>query len=182
MMPSLPLKPAGLVRSLSWRKNRRTPREQDFHDVRKVEVYKVRRSLCARSLSRRCTTLRRVSTDLIACRFPVQMAGVARIGINLHRHKNCVMIASVTPDSPASTLVCKGDVLIAVNNEPVAYDPEKASKQIMVATAQCTSTGRLLPIQLTLGKLQVASPKGIEADFLDMRQPPLDVSEVTQSL
>jgi len=150
MMPSLPLKPAGLVRSLSWRKNRRTPREQDFHDVRKVEVYK--------------------------------MAGVARIGINLHRHKNCVMIASVTPDSPASTLVCKGDVLIAVNNEPVADDPEKASKQIMVATAQCTSTGRLLPIQLTLGKLQVASPKGIEADFLDMRQPPLDVSEVTQSL
>merc|ERR1719230_945147 len=88
-----------------------------------------------------------------------------------------VIIASVTPDGPAASVVSPGEVLLSVNNVAVS-DAQVAVRLVATATGQSTSTGKLLPVQLILGKMVVVpqedleSPKGIEADFrLDMIQP-----------
>ena len=127
------------------------------------------------------------------------MAGTQRVGINMQRQRNHVRIHSVLLDSPAALQVCKGEVLVAVNGQPVGSDAAAAQRMLQAATSQCTATGRVLPVRLTLGSLALASPKGIDELDLSLdvggnavdisdgepdvrRAPPLDEREVVQSL
>ena len=119
------------------------------------------------------------------------MAGVARVGVGLTSSAGRVIIDHVIEDSPASMVLQKGDVVLAVNDSVLHDDAEKAQRCIMAATAQCTSSGKMLPVRLTIASLDVESPKGIEADFsvafaeanaASKKVAPPDVREVVQSL
>ena len=125
------------------------------------------------------------------------MPGEARCGVALQSKDGFVNIAKIVPDSPAAAVVHKGQTVVAVNGERVNGDAALAQRLIVCAIqAQSCTTGRLLPVRLTVGTLQLDSPKGIEADFLDIsdpiaegpkpehdkRQPPLGVGEVVQCL
>merc|ERR1711934_974539 len=123
---------ASIVRSLSWRKNKRSPRHT-VGDHHTVEIYK--------------------------------MPGEPRVGIGLVSEHGHVVVASVLPEGPAAMLVAVNEVVVAVNGTPVGADAAAAQKAIIAGTAQSTATGRMLPVRLTLGKLECNSPKGIDADF-----------------
>ena len=100
------------------------------------------------------------------------MEGTARVGINLRNKHGHVMIASVLSDSPASKVLAKGDVVLEVNGVAVGHDAQTAQLAIRTASVQSTVTGHLLPVRLTVGTLELPSPKGIEADFgLDLSDP-----------
>lgn len=134
----------------------------------------------------------------LALPFCVQMPGVARVGVGLQSRNGRVHIATVNPGGPAALLVTKDDVLLAVNGVPIENgDALAAQKAIVSATHQSTETGRMLPVRLTLGTLQLPSPKGVDDLFLEIweseqhgeqasprKKPsvPLQVSEVVQSL
>ena len=101
------------------------------------------------------------------------MPGVARVGISLQQRHGRVIVHSVVDDAPAAMSVAKGDVLVAVNGEPVGADAQAAQRMIVHKTKQCTETGRVLPVRLTIGTLVLPSPKGV--DELDMLS--LDISD-----
>ena len=107
------------------------------------------------------------------------------------------MVVKVELSGPASLVVQEGDVLLAVNGERV-HDAATASRAIQVATLQSTTSGKILPVRLLLGRLtssaeeELDSPKGIEADFglelivpreaTVMRMPPPGINDVVQAL
>ena len=128
------------------------------------------------------------------------MPGHSRIGIGVQSDKGYVKVASVLPDGPAARILSVDDIILAVNGKPVANtgmctedDACAVQKQIVFATNQCTSTGRMLPVRLTIATLTIASPKGIEADldYLGLAEsewrepkpmPPPGMSDVAQVL
>ena len=127
------------------------------------------------------------------------MPGAARVGVELQQRGGVVVVAGVMPDSPAAMLIAKGEVLLAVNDTQVGDDAKMAQRCIVTAiTSQSTPSGRLVPVRLTVGSLEMSSPKGIddlqlldlrlEADdkeeptFDPKRMAPLGVSEVVQAL
>ena len=90
------------------------------------------------------------------------------MGIGLQSKGGYVTVANVVDGSPAAACVAKGDIIVAVNDVPVQNDASAAQKAILTATHQSTTTGRMLPVRLTIGTLQLASPKGVDELFLDM--------------
>ena len=93
-----------------------------------------------------------------------QMPGVARIGVGLQEKGGYVTVNYVLPDSPAARYVAKGEVVIAVNGVLVGADAQGA-QQAIVAALQPRMTGEYVPVRLTIGRLELPSPKGIESDF-----------------
>jgi len=149
----------------------------DVNDVHTVEIYKVCLSHHWITRWRRYTQTHARTTSLTpwrshACHVRRQTPGFPRVGIVLQQpKKGPITVASVLPDGPAAGRVTQGEVVIAVNGVPV-HDAVVAQQKIVAATGQSTSTGRLLPVRLTLGTLALPclperSPKGIADLRLD---------------
>ena len=97
------------------------------------------------------------------------MPGSPRVGIGLQSKDGYVTVANVIDGSPASRCIAKGDIVTAVNDVLIENgDAAQAQKAILTATHQSTTTGRMLPVRLTIGTLQLASPKGVDDLFLNM--------------
>ena len=118
------------------------------------------------------------------------MPGVSRIGIGLQSKDGHVIVHNVLPNGAAAMLVAKGDVVFAVNGTLVHEDAALAQRLIVNASTQSTDSGRVLPVRVTLGSINIPSPTGVEADFmldfsrLDNKRNSAEfgVNEVLQSL
>ena len=110
--------------------------------------------------------------------------GQSRIGINLQSFKGYVVATDVESGSPASSVVDKDDAILAINGVSVHDDAQLASRLITFATYQDCSSGKLLPVRLTLARLEMAeldSPKGVE-DLLDGAGAPVERMDTIQML
>ena len=148
-----------VVRSLSWsRAKRRSPRlPPSVTDIHTVDVQKVRRS----AHLPRCDTGARAHLRL-PC---VQMPGSSRVGIGVKRKHGVVNIVDVVPGGPSALHVAVGDVLVEVNGTAVGKDAGLAQRLILTAVNQSTTTGQLMPVRLTLGTLELPSPKSVDDDL-----------------
>ena len=122
-------------------------------------------------------------------------ASTPRIGVELEKNNGHVVLAAVVPGSPASHALPAMAVdtteviaVLAVNGQTVGDDAALAAKLIAAGSVQCTSTGKMQPIRLTIGRLQecdeLHSPKGIdELELGDLLiKQPRHVTEVVQSI